>query len=109
MGSMYWAWSFSLTSGMASTALISWFMRRTISVGVLAGAITAIQARFSISGRPASFMVGMSGMSWLRLAVDTARARILPALTWGITATAGTQANCTSPCRMARMDSGEAA
>ena len=31
--------------------------------GVLAGAIKAIQAVLSISGNPASFMVGMSGVS----------------------------------------------
>ena len=34
-------------------------MRWTMSLGVLAGAITAIHARFSISGKPASFIVGM--------------------------------------------------
>ena len=107
IGSMYCECIFSLVSGIASTALISRFMRCTISSGVAAGAMIAIQARFSISGRPASFMVGMSGVSALRLAVDTASVRSLPALTCGSTATAGTQANCTSPCRMARIASGD--
>ena len=52
-------------------------------------------------------MVGMSGVSWLRCAVETASVRSLPALTCGITATAGTQANCTSPCSTARIASGD--
>ena len=84
-------------------------MRSTISFGVDAGAITAIQAMFSISGSPASFIVGISGVSALRLAVETASGRSLPALTCGITATAGTQANCTSPCSSARIASGDEA
>ena len=36
-------------------------------------------------------------MRALRFAVDTASGRSLPAFTCGITAIAGTQANCTSP------------
>jgi hypothetical protein len=96
-GSMNWPASFSLTSGSSSAALISLFRRSTISVGVDAGAITAIQAMFSISGSPASFIVGISGVSALRLAVETASGRSLPALTCGITATAGTQRTARRP------------
>jgi len=107
MGSMKAAWSLAFTSGIARMVLISRFMRCTMAPGVLLGAISAIQARFSIPGRPASFIVGISGISALRWAVDTASARSLPLLTCGMTATPGTQANCTSPCSTASTDSGE--
>ena len=107
MGSMYCECMRSRTSGSASTALISRFRRPITSDGVPAGARMAIQATASTSGKPASFRVGTSGISALRVPVDTASAFRRPARTCGITATAGTQLNWTSPCSTAVIAAGD--
>ena len=75
----------------------------------MAGAKIANQVLASKPGKPDSAIVGNSGASLLRLALVTAMALSLPALACGITATGGTQANCTSPCMMASTASGDEA
>ncbi len=63
----------------------------------MAGTTKAIHASAFTSFRPASSSVGNSGSEGERLAVATASALILPALTCGITAAAGSTAMSALP------------
>ena len=67
-----------------------------MSFGVPAGAITPTQLSPLMPGKPASAMVGISGMAAVRFSLFTASTRSLSSLKWGMTA-AG-ELNVTGVC-----------
>src|SRR6266699_2639308 len=75
----------SFMSGSAMILTISPWSSAMISLGVRAGTITANHASPSMSGYPASAIVGTSGSACNRVLLATASARSLPSLTCGTT------------------------
>src|SRR4051794_11710042 len=74
---------FSFISGSAISLMISRLRRAIISFGVPAGTMNANHPSPSISGYPASAIVGTSGSAGDRLGLVTAKPRSLPSFIWG--------------------------
>src|SRR5687767_9772183 len=85
------------TSGSFRIATSSPFRRRTMSLGVPAGACIEYQAFVSYCGRPASAKVGTSGYSGERFGAESASALSLPPRTCGMAEAAVSSMACTRP------------
>nr|WP_242481822.1 hypothetical protein [Paracraurococcus ruber] len=90
------------TSGARTAARLAWWMRRSTSSGVPAGANMAKSVVVRKPGSPsASATVGTCGSSGVRWSPVTARIRTSPERTKGRPETASMQEICTSPATSA--------
>src|SRR5712671_6912865 len=87
----------SCVCGARRISPISPFSLLTIAFGVFAGANRPNQSFASMPGMPASTALGMSGAPGKRVALDTAKAFTLPALSWAYAVSGERNETGTSP------------